>query len=82
MKNISEMVFERQMSMSDHVAWLSANDPTAYRIISCVNPPGWKRGRGEEDRLAKTDVEVLLEGWDWPGALLGSRQSGRTGLPG
>ena len=45
MKNISELVFERRMSMFGHAARLSPNDP-AHRILSCGNPPGWKRGRG------------------------------------
>ena len=37
MKNISELIFELQMSMFGHVATLSFDDP-AHRILSCANP--------------------------------------------
>ena len=39
------MVTERQMSMFGHVARLSSDDP-AHRIISCPNPPEWRRRPG------------------------------------
>ena len=45
MQNISELIFERQMSMFGHVARLSSDYP-AYRILSCSNPVVWKRVRG------------------------------------
>ena len=50
MKNISKLIFERQMSMFGHVVRLSSNDP-AHRIHSCDKPTGWKRGRGRSPSL-------------------------------
>ena len=49
MRKILGMVAERQMSMFDHVARLSREDPV-YRVISCSNPTGWKRRPGKPDR--------------------------------
>ena len=45
MLNISELIFEHQISMFGHVARLFSDDP-AHRILCCGNPVGWKRGRG------------------------------------
>ena len=56
MKNISELVFERQMSMFGYAARFSPNDP-AHRIISCGNPPGWKRGRGRPPNTWLKQIE-------------------------
>ena len=44
--NISTIVLRRQLSMFGHVARLPAADP-AHRILSCENPPSWKRKRGK-----------------------------------
>ena len=45
MINISKLVLERQKSMFGHVARFPNGDP-AHQILSCGNPPLWKRGRG------------------------------------
>ena len=45
MKNISELIFERQISMFGHVDRLSSDDP-AHRILSYANPAGSERGQG------------------------------------
>ena len=50
MKNISELIFERQMSMFGYVAKLFSDD-SAHMIRSCDKSPGCKHG--EEDRLAR-----------------------------
>ena len=76
MKNISELIFERQMSMFGHVARISSDDP-AHRILSCGNPVGWKRGRR---RPLSTWLRQMEEGYDQPKVSLGFRQGGRTDL--
>ena len=45
MTNISKLVLERQKSLFGHVARFPETDP-AHKILSCGNPPLWKRGRG------------------------------------
>ena len=50
MKNISELVFERQILLFGHVASLSSNDH-AHKILSSGNPLGKKRGRGRLPKL-------------------------------
>ena len=45
MGNISTLILRRQLSMFGHVARLPASDPV-HRILSCPDPPGWRRGRG------------------------------------
>ena len=61
MKNISQLIFERQMSMFGHVARFPPNDP-AHRILSCGNPLGWKRGRGRPPKTWLKQMEGYCRG--------------------
>ena len=42
---ISSLVLRRQLSLFGHVARFPSADP-AHRILSCPDPPAWRRGRG------------------------------------
>ena len=50
MKNISELIFERQMSMFGHVARLSSDDPTTG---FCLEATLGIESVVEEDHLAR-----------------------------
>ena len=65
MSKISDMVTERQMSMFGHAARLSRDDPV-HRIISCPDPPEWRRkpGRPHLTWLRQMDSHFQRVGTD------------------
>ena len=57
--NISTIVLRRQLSMFGHVARLPAVDP-AHRVLSCGNPPSWRRGRGRPQLTWLRQLDQVL----------------------
>ena len=61
MENISTLILRRQLSMFGHVARLPTSDPV-HRIISCPDPPAWKRRRGRPPLSWLKRIEGALRG--------------------
>ena len=61
MENISTLILRRQLSMFGHVARLPASDPV-HRIISCPDPPEWKRRRGRPPLSWLKRIEGVFRG--------------------
>ncbi len=61
MKNISQLIFERQMSMFGHVTRFPSNN-SAHKIFSCGNPLGWKRGKRRPPKTWLKQMEGYCRG--------------------
>ena len=59
MSTITKIVLERQKSMFGHVARFPTRDP-AHQILSCANPPLWKRGRGRPAHTWLKQMDVYF----------------------
>ena len=61
MSTITKIVLERQKSMFVHVARFPTRD-SAHQILSCANPPLWKRGRGRPAHTWLKQMDVYFAG--------------------